>query len=265
MDEIVHRVMRFDRFVLDLTRGCVRSGDQTIELRPKTFEVLRHLVANAGRVVSKEELFEAVWPNVVVGDNSLVQCIRELRQKLGDDEHRLVKTVSRRGYVLDAAPRPPERGEETPPNLAAPVRDHFRLRFRKGLQTFAANLAVLPQRMRGMRWRTVAAAAGILVCAGAAAIYLFSPASVPVKRAQPVGKEAMIPCPPVVVAPFGGFDGWSQIQVGANSVRAFVAPNGLLTCQYGLGRNPEPIFGIQRPCPNGQRCRAQGHGFLVTP
>ena len=102
MDHIVHRVWRFDRFALDLARGCLRAGDQTIDLRPKTFEVLCYLAENAGRLVPKQELFEAVWPDVSVCDDSLVQCIRELRQKLGDDDRRLIKTVSRRGYLLDA-------------------------------------------------------------------------------------------------------------------------------------------------------------------
>jgi len=93
--------LRFDRFTLDLTRGCLRMGEQGIDLRPKAFEVLCHLAENAGRLVPKQELRDAVWPNVVVSDDSLVQCIGELRQKLGDGEHHLIKTVSRRGYLLD--------------------------------------------------------------------------------------------------------------------------------------------------------------------
>jgi formylglycine-generating enzyme required for sulfatase activity len=106
MDHIVHRVLRFDRFAVDLARGCLRAGDQEIDLRPKTFEVLCYLAENAGRLVPKQELFEAVWPDVTVCDDSLVQCIRELRQQLGDDERRLIKTVSRRGYLLDATASP---------------------------------------------------------------------------------------------------------------------------------------------------------------
>jgi TolB-like protein/DNA-binding winged helix-turn-helix (wHTH) protein len=70
-------------------------------LRPKAFEVLCHLAAHAGRLVPKQELYSAVWPKVTVSDDSLVQCVRELRHKLGDDQHRLIKTVSRRGYLLD--------------------------------------------------------------------------------------------------------------------------------------------------------------------
>ena len=102
MDEIVHRILRFDRFALDLTRGCLRSGDRDLQLRPKAFEVLLYLVDNAGRLVGKEELQKTVWRDVVVSDDSLVQCIRQLRRTLGDDDHRLIKTVARRGYLLDA-------------------------------------------------------------------------------------------------------------------------------------------------------------------
>jgi len=104
MDLSVDKALRFERFALDLERECLRVGGQEIELRPKAFDVLRHLAANAGRLVRKDELHEAVWPNVTVSDDSLVQCIRELRSKLGDEDHALIKTVSRRGYLLDARP-----------------------------------------------------------------------------------------------------------------------------------------------------------------
>ena len=118
MDHIVNRVLRFDRFALDLARGCLRAGDEEIDLRPKTFEVLCHLAENAGRLVPKQELFEAVWPNVTVCDDSLVQCVRELRQRLGDDDRQLIKTVSRRGYLLNATVSP-EPAQHLPDGLAA--------------------------------------------------------------------------------------------------------------------------------------------------
>jgi DNA-binding winged helix-turn-helix (wHTH) protein len=63
MDEIVHRILRFDRFALDLTRGCLRSGERDLALRPKAFQVLRHLVENSGRLVAKEELQNTLWGN----------------------------------------------------------------------------------------------------------------------------------------------------------------------------------------------------------
>src|SRR5687767_1890287 len=108
MNQILHRTFRFDRITLDMTRGFLREGDRDISLRPKTFQVLCYLTSNAGRLVSKQELFEAVWPAIAVSDDSLVQCIRELRDKIGDYDHRLIRTVHRRGYLLDAQITGPE-------------------------------------------------------------------------------------------------------------------------------------------------------------
>ncbi len=62
-------MIRFDRYVLDLRRGTLWSGVDEIEIRPKTFEVLKLLVENAGRLVSKDEIIAAVWPDVVVTDD----------------------------------------------------------------------------------------------------------------------------------------------------------------------------------------------------
>src|SRR5262245_55981454 len=121
MDEIVHRILLFDRFALDLTRGCLRTGDRDIDLRPKTFRGLRHLAENAGCLVPKQELYEIVWPNVVVSDDSLVQCVRELRQALGDDKYRLIKTVSRRGYLMDVTVSTPDLPTPFPTASASAV------------------------------------------------------------------------------------------------------------------------------------------------
>ena len=93
----------FDRYVLDLDRGCLLLDGNEIVLRPKTFAVLRYLVENFSRLVSKDELFAAVWPNLAVTDDALVQSIGELRRGLGDDGPRLIKTIPRRGYRLESA------------------------------------------------------------------------------------------------------------------------------------------------------------------
>jgi adenylate cyclase len=97
------RRLRFDRYVLDLDRGSLLSDGSEIALRPKTFAVLRHLVENSGRLVSKDELFAAVWPNLAVTDDALVQSIGELRRALADDGPRLIKTIPRRGYRFESA------------------------------------------------------------------------------------------------------------------------------------------------------------------
>jgi DNA-binding winged helix-turn-helix (wHTH) protein/TolB-like protein/Tfp pilus assembly protein PilF len=92
----------FGDFTLDLRRACLLRADQEIKLRPKPFDVLKYLVENPGRVVTKEELLQAVWPDSFVTDDSLVQCLRDVRRALGDDQQRYIKTVPRRGYIFDA-------------------------------------------------------------------------------------------------------------------------------------------------------------------
>jgi DNA-binding winged helix-turn-helix (wHTH) protein len=87
MDQGTRKVLRFDRFLLDLTRGCLRAGEQDIDLRPKAFQLLTYLAANAGRLVPKQELIEAVWPHVVVSDESAPPKVRQREQvKSGDQK-----------------------------------------------------------------------------------------------------------------------------------------------------------------------------------
>lgn len=93
----------FSGFALDPDRVELRGPDGvSIHLRPKTFELLRLLVANSHRLLTKQELLDAVWPGVHVGEDSLFQCIREIRAALGDDQRQTVKLVSGRGYLFAA-------------------------------------------------------------------------------------------------------------------------------------------------------------------
>jgi TolB-like protein/DNA-binding winged helix-turn-helix (wHTH) protein len=94
------RCLSFGSFLLDPSRARLLEGDRDIPLRPKTYELLTYLARNAGRVVSKDELFAAVWPGVVVTEDSLVRCIHEIREALADPHHTIVRTVARRGYEL---------------------------------------------------------------------------------------------------------------------------------------------------------------------
>ena len=110
--------LRFGRYVLDLERGCLLSGGEEVALRPKTFDLLSYLVSNPSRLVSKDELLAAVWPDVLVSDDSIVQCITELRRALGDPDQRLIKTVQRRGYRFEA-PISVEPDTALPPSASA--------------------------------------------------------------------------------------------------------------------------------------------------
>lgn len=92
----------FSNFTLDLARASLRLQDRELNLRPKSFEVLRYLVENADRLVTKNEIIDAVWPNVFVTDDSLKKCVSEVRRVLGDGAQHLIRTVPRRGYMFAA-------------------------------------------------------------------------------------------------------------------------------------------------------------------
>jgi len=93
---------QFGEFTLDVARGCVLKGGKEIRLRPKVYETLKYLVEHPGRLIGKQELIQAVWPDAFVTDDSLVQCAVELRRALADHDQQLLKTVPRRGYVFTA-------------------------------------------------------------------------------------------------------------------------------------------------------------------
>jgi predicted ATPase/DNA-binding winged helix-turn-helix (wHTH) protein len=116
---------RFGPFRLDPDQACLWHGAQAVPLTPKAFRVLHHLVTHPHRLITKAELFDAVWPATAVSEAALRVCIGELRHALGDAARapRYIATVARRGYrflapvtrqdsgagsVADpAAPRPP--------------------------------------------------------------------------------------------------------------------------------------------------------------
>lgn len=109
MQQISQQIYCFNGFTLDLSRGCLFGSDrQEIKLRPKSFTTLQYLVQNNGRLISKNELIEAVWPGTAVTDNSLVQCLKEVREALGDTSQHYIKTVPRRGYVFTGLTPGPE-------------------------------------------------------------------------------------------------------------------------------------------------------------
>ncbi len=101
MEATQHKCLEFGGFALDLTRGALFRAGTEIRLRPKSFEVLRFLAENADRLVTRDEIFAAVWGDTIVTDDSLTQCLIDIRRALGDESHEIVRTVPRRGYVFD--------------------------------------------------------------------------------------------------------------------------------------------------------------------
>jgi DNA-binding winged helix-turn-helix (wHTH) protein/predicted ATPase len=111
---------------LDLANECLWCGDQARALRPKTFALLRYLVAHSGQLLTKATLLEALWPEAMVSEVVLSVCIRELRQVLGDDARapRFIETVYRRGFhfmghLPTVRPSAPYTASPAPPLLLA--------------------------------------------------------------------------------------------------------------------------------------------------
>lgn len=99
--------LRIADLTLDLRQEELRDATGArVDLRNRSFGVLRHLATNAGRIVSKDELLAANWPGVTVTEDSLTQCISEIRRVLGDSGRDLIRTVPRRGYTISSVERP---------------------------------------------------------------------------------------------------------------------------------------------------------------
>jgi eukaryotic-like serine/threonine-protein kinase len=112
MTKSAARVLCFGDFTIDLERACLLHRGEEVKLRPKVFEALKYLAENNNRLVTKDELIKALWTEPFVTDDSLVQCLVELRRALGDEAQRCIKTVPRRGYIFTA---PVNQGGEQEP------------------------------------------------------------------------------------------------------------------------------------------------------
>ena len=90
----------FSSFRLDITDHSLWHEDQRVSITPKAYDVLRYLVEHAGRLVTPDEMLEAIWSEVYVNPEVLRKYILEIRKALGDrpDDPRFVETVPKRGY-----------------------------------------------------------------------------------------------------------------------------------------------------------------------
>jgi class 3 adenylate cyclase/tetratricopeptide (TPR) repeat protein len=98
-----YRAYQFGSFTLDLELEALLVSDGgEMPLRPKSFTLLRLLVENAGRILSRDAIMEALWPNVFVTDDNVTQCIHDIRGALGAEAHPMLRTLFRRGYLFTA-------------------------------------------------------------------------------------------------------------------------------------------------------------------
>ena len=96
-----HLVYNFGDFSLDTSRGVLCRGEKVVSLRPKTWSVLLYFLRHRGELVSRTDLIDAVWHNASVTDDSVTQCIVEIRRALGDTDFTKIRTVPRRGFVFE--------------------------------------------------------------------------------------------------------------------------------------------------------------------
>src|SRR5215472_2459028 len=121
------RTFRFGLFELSEREGELRKNGLRIKLQEQPFCVLVELVANAGRLVSREDLHQKLWPSdtFVDFDVGLNSAIRKLRQALNDDADspRYIETLGKRGYkfvapVADSAAAPQTTSKDSPPGTS---------------------------------------------------------------------------------------------------------------------------------------------------
>jgi DNA-binding winged helix-turn-helix (wHTH) protein/TolB-like protein/Tfp pilus assembly protein PilF len=107
--------LRIGEWSADPEANELSRGSEAVRIEPKAMDVLVLLADRVGRVVSREELFVAVWPGVVVGDEALTQTIIKLRRALDDNSRSpsYIETISKRGYRLIAPVRQREAVEAT--------------------------------------------------------------------------------------------------------------------------------------------------------
>lgn len=190
---------------VDLGNESLRDeAGQTIALRRQSFAVLCYLIAHADRLVTKDELVAAVWPGIAVTDDSLVQCIHEVRRALRDDSRAYLKTVPKRGYRL-----------ALPPDASA-----------------AAGTGIAPARpAAGSKSRMAAIAAGVVALAGLAALVAWL-------LADPNATGTMHdPEPVIAVLPFDNIGGDPQQGYFSDGITGgIIAALGLFTNLSVIGR-----------------------------
>lgn len=192
--------LRFGNFVIDRSRQALWTGERAASLRPQSFDVLCYLAERPGTVVSRDQLIEAVWHRRPASDESVTQCVKDIRQALGEDAQDIIKTVAKRGYLFAAEIAPVPVTRETALDL--------------------------PDKAKSARRMTRAfplARAGLTV---ATALFVVLAAALAVLRDQPsndVAPMTLLAAPSVTVLPFAQTGGRPNQAASLGSVAADIA------------------------------------------
>src|SRR5882757_8728267 len=95
---------QFHSFRLDTVNHCLWNGEDRVSLTPKAFDVLRYLVDHTNRLVTQDEILEALWPETYVNPEGIRKYILEIRKVLGDrpNQAQFIQTLPKRGYQFIA-------------------------------------------------------------------------------------------------------------------------------------------------------------------
>ncbi|MEM7445096.1 MAG: winged helix-turn-helix domain-containing protein, partial [Pseudomonadota bacterium] len=107
----------FEHFVLDTDLAELSQAGVVVAIEPQVFDLLRFLIENRERVVTKDEIVERIWDGRFVSDAAISSCVKALRKALGDDgeQQRLVRTVRGRGFRFVGAVKEPAAPQEAHP------------------------------------------------------------------------------------------------------------------------------------------------------
>ncbi|MGD0629751.1 MAG: winged helix-turn-helix domain-containing protein [Terracidiphilus sp.] len=206
MSKEIKELYEFGEFRLDATRRLVSRGEQTLPLTSKAFETLLGLVRNRDRVLKKDELMSAVWPDSFVEEVNLAQSISALRKALGESpgDNRFIATIPGKGYQFVCAVR---EGEEASGDLvvARQTRAHIVVVEEKadefeGLRPESGGaLAALPAPPRSSRAQISVALAGLVLvlCLALAGAYLWRHRQAGSTADQPGRSLAVLPFQPL--------------------------------------------------------------------
>jgi len=119
---------RLGEWIIRPQRDCIECGDRVVHVKPKAMAVLECLASASGDVVTRDELFDAVWPGGVVTDDVLTQCIVELRKAFGDSARRskVIETIPRVGFRLVPAVTPVNIASSAP-GIVDPLKPKTRI------------------------------------------------------------------------------------------------------------------------------------------
>lgn len=226
--------------MVDFAGGFVCDGDgREIPLRPQAFDLLKYLLQNEGRLVSKDELIKALWPGVFVTDDSLVQCVRDVRRAIRDADQSVLRAVPKRGYRFTIPAAVP------PSSVTGPAGSAFDSHEKLGFAPDSAAERGGHRQGRTTRWRMWAVAASVLVLIAVGLAWGF---------ARPPAELLSFDGPPVVaVVPFINVDGDEaaqklalEMKFGSSTDCGFMTKLGRLRefqivlrgSAYAFGANP---------------------------